>query len=1017
MKLMQLTKSQEQAIKARSGNYLVSASAGSGKTAVLTERVFEVIKEGTGLDELLVLTFTNKAAAEMRDRIRQKLISTNDKDLFKVASNLDAANIQTFDAFALGIVKKYYYLLGLPKDINIVDKTVLAIEERKLLDKIFESHFDKNDENVLKLIHDYCLRSNDNLKDFIQEVSHKFDLKEDKKSFIKDYVLNFYKKERVDEILDGFVETCLTSINKMIDRVKKFYNTDYVDAVLPILERIASNTTYESLRNALTSENNKLPRSVGKLSLNDYPDDASYHKYISKTLKNFVELLKFETKDEYWTQFEWTKNHVSTILTLVSELDEELNKFKAKYAVYTYSDISKFATKIVSIPEINDDLKNRYRYIMIDEYQDTSDSQEKFINLIAKDNVYVVGDVKQSIYRFRNANCDLFLDKYNRYGSGEGGTRIELPDNFRSRKEVVDLVNKVFSPLMTKEKTGLDYAKDHMMIHGNKSYISANSQYFSEIIEYEPSDLYIQEEHQARLIATDILKKYEDGFEVFDKDLGGLRKIEFRDFAIILYAKKSFPIYQKVFNEFQIPLYADYDKSIRENNLTMVLINIIKLIDLYNEQDFSKVFRHAFISLLRSFLFEEDDQDIENLAYDEDYSKFKLYEILNKTVEESKGLSLKNLVSLIIKNFDIYNKIISIGDVSKNNALLDYYFNIAKQMDEMGYSIKEFRQYFDDLKEFEIDPEYSPTDDVNECVKLLTIHASKGLQFKVCYFAELTKPFNNQSLRNHFLVDDTFGIDIPNVYHKDISTIFHTSIVKKEKLETLKEQLRVFYVALTRAEEKIIMVAKKNYRKEPIQSFEQANEFYDFVALSDANLPVAEGAVSSKRRAFIENSDEIGRIEVRKAPELSSEVIVNRHASKELDADVDNELLLLGNKYHYYLELVNFSTKDTSFIKDKKDKVRIDKLLENSLFDKANEAKVMHEYPFVDTKNNVIGVIDLLLVYSDHIDIVDFKLSNVDDEKYEKQLGVYKDYVSQLSNKEINTYVLGILSNKLKKLS
>lgn len=1014
---MNLTKNQELAINARSGNYLVSASAGSGKTAVLTERVFQVIKEGTTLDELLVLTFTNLAAAEMRDRIRQKLIDTKDKELFKVASNLDAANIQTFDAFALNIVKKYYYLLNLSKDINIVDKTVLAIEERKLLDKIFENHFNAKDIRVLNLIHDYCLKNNENLKDFILEVSHKFDLKEDKQSFINDYVINHFKKSRVDKLINELVESIIESINKMIVRVKTFENVDYVDVVLPILERYSQCHSYESLRSALLSEENKMPRMAGKLSLAEYPDDKNYHGFISKSLKSFIELLKFETVDEYWTQFKNTQDHVSTILTFVSELDISLNKFKEKYAVYTYSDIAKFATKIVSLPNINKEFKNKYKYIMIDEYQDTSDSQEQFINLISNNNVYVVGDVKQSIYRFRNANCDLFLDKYNRYESGVDGKRIELPENFRSRKEVVETVNKIFAPLMTPVNTGLDYAKEHMMVHGNKSYISANSEYNSEIIEYEPNNLYQTNEHQARLIASDILKKINDGFQVFDKDTQKLRNATFKDFAIIMYSKKSFPVYQKVFNDYQIPLYADYDKSIRENNLTMTIENIIALIDLFNEQDFSKKFMHSFISVLRSFLFRESDQEIENLAYDENYTRFKLYDILKQTCEQSKTLNLKDQIALIIKNFDIYNKIISLGDVSKNNALLDYYFNIAKQMDKMGYSIKEFKQYFDDLKEFEIDPEYSPTDDVSECVKLLTIHASKGLQFKVCYFAELTKKFNNQSLRNHFLVDSIYGIDVPNVYHKDISTIFHTIINKKEKKENLEEQLRVFYVALTRAEEKIIMVAQKQYRKEPIQTFEQVNCFYDFVYLSDAGLLRYDGNVSKNARIAEENKEFLGKISIKNPVKLSNEVKVNKHASKELDYDTDDELLLLGNKYHYYLELVNFNTKDTSFIKDENDKKRIDMLLRNPLFNKVSEAKVMHEYPFVDNKNNVTGVIDLLLVYNDHIDIVDFKLSNVDDEKYERQLGVYKDYISQLSNLKINTYVLGILSNKIKQIS
>lgn len=1013
---MELTKNQKLAVNATKGNYLVSASAGSGKTSVLTQRVFKVLLDGTKLDELLILTFTNLAAAEMRDRIRDELIKLGDEKSLKIAANLEAAAIETYDAYALNIVKKYYYVLGLNKDISIVDQTLLELEERKIIEQIFNEHFDQKDEKVLNLIDQYCLRNSDNLKQFIIDIRNKFDLKEDKEEYMSSYISAYFNKEKVIKDVNDYLEQIRNNIYSYIAKVKQFENIDYVDAFLPILERYASFKDYDDLLQLLNNEEISFPRAAGKLSLNEYPDDALFHKYYTKQIGNIKKQLLFSSLDELINQYLGNKENTETLLLLVKELDERLFIFKRKHNVYSFSDIFKFALKIVSIPEINKELKNKYKYIMIDEYQDTSDIQEKFINKIANDNVYVVGDVKQSIYRFRNANCDLFLDKFNRYGLSKGGTRIELPENFRSRKEVVDAVNKIFSPIMTSVDTGLDYKREHLMIHGNKSYLPSSSNYEAEILEYELGEKYLIAEHEARLIATDIATKMKNKYQVYDKNTKSLRDVKYSDFAVIMYAKSDFSLYQKVFNEYQIPLFANYDKSIRENNLTMTFENIINLLYLYSQNDFSKAFRHSFISVMRSFLFSCSSKDVEDIIYVTNYQKYPLYSLIENIANETKESSLKEKIISIIKNFSFYEKLITIGDVSTNISLLEYYYQIAAQMDEMGYSLSDLKKYFDDLKEFEIDPEYSPSDNVKDCVKLLSIHASKGLQFKICYFAELYKRFNNTSSTGHLLIDSIYGIDIANVKHKQISTFYHKLIASKEKKEQLLEQLRVFYVALTRAEEKIILLANVDDRKNPIQEFAQSNHYLDFVSL--ANKPFTTYSLNIERikNDVDELNSEASDIIVQPEISLSDERIINRHASKELDNDVDNELLLLGNKYHYYLELVDFNTLDTSFIKDEKDKKRLDRFLNNDLFKNMKDANIMHEYPFYDEEENVNGVIDLLVEHVNHIDIIDFKLSHVDDLAYEKQLGTYKKYIAKLTNKKINTYVTGILSGDIKKI-
>ena len=337
-------------------------------------------------------------------------------------------------------------------------------------------------------------------------------------------------------------------------------------------------------------------------------------------------------------------------------------------------------------------------------------------------------------------------------------------------------------------------------------------------------------------------------------------------------------------------------------------------------------------------------------------------------------------------------------------------------MDHMGYTLEDFKQYFDDLEEFDIDPEYSPNDDIEDCVTLLSIHASKGLQFKICYLAELYKKFNETVLNKSFLVDSTYGIDVPNVNHKSTKTLLHTIIAEKEKNELLKEQLRLFYVALTRAEEKLILLVNPMYRKTSVQDFGQCSSFLDFLFLSKANFDSYSFEISPVKRTIKEKEREIKQVSFFESISMNNELVEDKHASKELDVDIDEELLRLGNKYHYYLELIDFNNIDASFIKDENDKKRIDKFLANSLFKGLKNVNVMHEYPFYDEKNNVHGVIDLMIEKEDSIDIIDFKLSHVDDASYDKQVRTYKNYISQLTDKKINTYVTGILSNDIRKV-
>lgn len=1016
---MGFTKDQKQAIDARSGNYVVSASAGAGKTAVLTERVFNLIKEGSKLSELLILTFTNLAASQMRDRIRQKLVATNEAKFIEIAASLDAANIQTYDAFALNLVKKYHDRLNLPENVGLVDSSLFKIEKNKIINRIFTEGYENEDKDILKLVDEFCYRSTDEIKSFIVSLSDEFELIKNKSDYLNNYENIYLNDNFINKLVDEFLHNIRSKFTEIIKRVKTFENTEYIDANLPILEKLANFKCYEELQELLVVQNLGVD-SRGKKSLKGYEDDKNYHDYIGAFLKTLKEQIVYKNKENIVKQYLGTKDNIITILSIIKKLDDETNSFKFKYSSYSFIDIFKFAMKLTDIEDVKNEIKNRFKYIMIDEYQDTSDLQEEFISAISNNNVYVVGDIKQSIYRFRNANCQIFLDKYNKYAKKDGGELINLQENFRSRSEVIDTVNRLFGEIMNLKSSDLDYKNSHKMIAGNKSFITEkDSNYETELISYRGEDLNdyggSKHEFEAKIIATDIKKKVLNKYKIYDQNTRCLRDCKYSDFAILISVKTNFTIYQKVFNDYGIPLFANYEKTIRDNDLTYAFQNIVKLIAMSNGSYTNKNYKHCFISVMRSFITNDNDEDVEIVATSNKFSRSSLFAILEKTIAEVKGKSLKEHLIIIAKNFNIYKSLINVGDVSNGISILEYYFNIASQMDKMGYSIDDLVMYFDDLDKFDIEPSFVGNDDVEDAVKLLTIHASKGLQFKICYFPDLDHHFNFDSLKGKFLYSKKYGISVPNVYSDEVFSLTKNLIVEDEKIELIKEETRLAYVAFTRPEEKIILVGDLNKRSKPVQDFYKCRSFMDFfnfydLSFNETHYEILKFEKLHKKKEILKN------IEIKPTPKMSDEVIEISHASKQLDDSTNSELLRIGNKYHYYLEILDFSSKDVSFIKNEKDRKIIAKFVLNSIFGNAKEAKILHEYPFFDEKNNVNGVIDLLLIYSDHIDIVDFKLSHVDDELYVEQVKKYKNYISQLSTLPIHTYITGILSGDIKKV-
>src|SRR5690554_1429847 len=551
---MKWTNNQKLAIETEGSNIIVSAGAGSGKTAVLTARVLRKLKAGVSIKNLLILTFTKNAAAEMKSRIRKSIAT--DPSLKAQLPLIESSYITTFDSYALSVVRKYHYLINVSRNVAIIDENIIKLEIDRMLENIFDNYYQTKEQDFLNMVSDLCVKDDKIIKDAVLSLYYKLDLRLDKEKYLKEYLNKFYEEEHISSLIKAYLNY-LESKTKEIktvfsDTLNACETNDYYvkieTSVGPLFSPKNSYEDYKEILEEIKIPN--VPRGSGEAL-----------KRLKKNLNDEIVKLKkeltYNSTSEIKEALLSTKEYVDVLIKILLELDKRLEKFKFASDSFTYTDIAKLAIKIVEeYPEVRRELKNNFNEIMIDEYQDTSDIQERFVNLIADNNVYMVGDLKQSIYRFRNANPDIFKDKYNLYAKGEGGIKIDLQENFRSRKEVIEDINLVFDELMDKSFGGVDYALNGRMVFGNQSYesIKAEQNYHMDIYDYE--DLidfgYKNEEIEAFIIARDIKNKLKENFKI-NKN-GKLETAKYSDFTILLDRSKDFTMYKQIFEYLQIPL-------------------------------------------------------------------------------------------------------------------------------------------------------------------------------------------------------------------------------------------------------------------------------------------------------------------------------------------------------------------------------------------------------------------------------------------------------------------------------
>ena len=1025
------TEEQQLAIDKENTNIIVSAGAGSGKTMVLTARVLRKLMTGTNINRLLILTFTNKAANEMKDRIR-KAIAKNESVIDQL-DYIDSSYITTFDSFALSIVKKYSYLLNVGSNVKIADSSTIHLEKVRIIDDIFDRLYEEEDERFLKLINDLTDKKDNDIKDYILDINDKLDLKYDKQEYLDNYINNYYSDNNIELLYDdylGLLKRKIKDIDKAINLLSNYVDSDFLEQYLLCFENLLNSNTYEEIKASINIGKTPVLRGAD-------PEASNIKKDIKESkLKELETLTRFENKEEIIDTLMSTKDYVSIIVDIIKELDERLNEFKKGLNIYEFNDISKMAIRVLKENKVvEEELRDSFDEIMIDEYQDTSDLQDMFVSLIENNNVYVVGDIKQSIYRFRNANPYLFKSKYDSYSNNDGGFKIDLTRNFRSRSEVIDNINLIFSIIMTDDMGGADYVTSHKMIPDNKDYLTVGKNSYDnnfELYNYEFDDTskFTKEEIEIFFIAQDIKKKVDSKYQVYDKDLSALRDISYKDFAILLDKSTRFDLYKKIFKYFGIPVTKYNATNITEEIEIKLFKNILKLIINRRDKVYDVEFKYAFVSILRSYLFRLNDQEIFDLVTEEKYD-CELMNIIDNICLNIESLSLNEIINMIIDSFDFYNKLITVGDINNRINRITSIINIFNELASMGYTIDDAYNYLSELIDDEYKIEVKDLDLIQDSVKLMTIHASKGLEFPICYFASLHSLFNKEELKEMFMFNNKYGISSP--YYKDgIGTTIIKDMIKDDYLiEDISEKIRLFYVALTRAREKFIIVTSLpdtsiyniskskcfldfiNYIKDDIKKYIKELDVNTLNLTKDYNL---HKKVDYKSK--IDKSDK--KIEF-KTINIENASLNKEKISKEthglLDKDTKDKMKF-GTMMHEILELLDFKKPDIDGLNiDNFYKSKLKNFL--NLVDIDKVVNIYKEYEFLYQKEDSIlhGIVDLILEYEDKISIIDYKLKNVDDLNYIKQLESYRDYIALKSNKKIDIYLFSIIDGTLNKLS
>lgn len=856
MRAMKWTADQQKAIEARKGTLLVSAAAGSGKTAVLVERVIQRICDAEnpcGVENMLIVTFTNAAAAQMKDKIfaaigKKIALNPADKRLRRQQLMLPFANICTIDSFCIGLVRENFHTLGIAPDFALLDEGKLGLLRNRAVSSVAESLYEESSENFINLCELISDKKDD--KKLIDAILKLYDLSQAypfPEIWLKSLAKEFsnpkpIKESAWGEIILGYAKKCLnTCISDTEHCIRLLSQEPELEAKYrPVFED--DKAKFENVLESLSGDSwDGFSSCVADVI---FPRMANAPKGYEGELKEickgardtykkrFGKVLSYAciSENEHKDDVERLAPVISELVNAVIKYAEEFKRLKREENGADFSDTLHMALELLVEPTADGynktplalKLAENYAEILVDEYQDVNKAQDMIFSALSNNesNLFMVGDVKQSIYRFRQAMPEIFLsrrDGMEEYENGNYPAKVTLGKNFRSRKGVTEIVNFIFSSLMSRDAGGLDYDKNEFLEAANTSYPEKKGA-DTEICLIETENNF---EAQARYIADYIEKAMSDGTTFTDGETQ--RKACYRDFCILLRSVKGCS--KEFVDELTargIPVSCEAGESFLSSPEIMFMISLLKVID--NPVDdiplttvlLSPVFGFTAddLALMRAAQRKGSVYQCVVFAAENGNSKAEMFLERTKDMRRlASTVSASELIRRLISETGYGAVVSTMKDSSKRRANLNSFIDLASRYESTGKKgVAGFVRYIDNITKGGVKITSAASDAENEdSVKIMTIHKSKGLEFPVCFLAACEKKYNELSVREDLLIAPESGIGIKNSagFAK-----FDTLPRIAAKLEITKaehsEELRVLYVALTRPKEKLVILASSS---------------------------------------------------------------------------------------------------------------------------------------------------------------------------------------------------------------
>lgn len=877
---------------------------------MLVERVInKIINEEIDIDKILIVTFTNAAASEMRQRILDALYEKIDENpenenLQRQIVLLNKANISTIHAFCLEVIKNYFYEINISSNFRIGDNQEIDLLKQETLEEIFEELYEKNDEKFVNLVNTYCgYRDDESLKELILKIYKFSQSMPFPEEWIKENVEKFNIKNNLNEdfsktlwgkiLIETFkeeIETCVEDLIRVEEKLKLEPELEkYYDLIINDINNLQillkkDNTWDDMYTNLLSSNFETWPRQS--------KTDCELKESCKKIRDNVKDRVKALTKKFFIYSSKEANEDIYSMYNVLASMGMVVLKFAERYQnnkreknIIDFNDIEHFALKILVRKDENGQYmpteiakiyKNKFVEIAIDEYQDSNLVQEYILTTISNNNnIFMVGDVKQSIYKFRQARPELFLEKYDKYILAKDNenickenTKIQLFQNFRSRKNILDITNIVFKNIMTKKLGDIDYNENEYLNCSANYAKPKDNENIAGKVELDIIDLADNEDEEteekiiekseleAKFVASRVKKLIEDEYYVYDKKQG-YRKVTYKDIVILLRTTSNVAsLYEKELNKLEMPVFSDTSSSYFETEEIQIILSVLKIVDNPNNDI-------PLVTVLRSPIGSFTDNELIEIRLNSKETSF--YEALLETLNNKENsklndkikkflskledwqnkqeyLGLDEFIWYLYENTGFYDYVSSNSDGEIKTANLKLLFEKAKDYEKASFKgLYNFINYIDKISKGTGDTGAAKLIGENEnVIRIMSIHKSKGLEFPVVFLCGTGKQFNLQDLNQNILLHQDIGFG-PKVidYERKIeyNTLAKEAIKIKLLNETISEEMRLLYVALTRAKEKLIITG---YDKDLEKSMKEKEELINSRKISIANIRKAK---------------------------------------------------------------------------------------------------------------------------------------------------------------------------------